>query len=491
MATRQELIKERRSEPWRNELRKAISNKERTSLEPMQITELHQEPTISSLYIEDKLVFSEETALAEARRCIDCPTPGCVEACPAHIHIPSFIKNLERGDLKAAWRILRERSTLSAICSRVCDHDSQCEGGCIYAVSLKKRAVKIGALERYVATYERTHRAELGTLETPMPRTGHRVAIVGAGPAGLAAAHDLALLGHTVDVYDRLLQPGGVMRMGIPRFRLPADVIDDEVERLEHYGVIFHFGVEIGRDVSLEQLRADGAEVIFLATGATESNHMGVEGETLPGIIPWNVYLYRANMCAPEAAEEQLRAQQARRVAIIGGGNTAMDAARSARRMGANEVTIVYRRGLEEMPACRDEIEHAQSEGINMLTLHTPQRYIPGSDGRVAAMELMEMTLGEPDDSGRRRPVATGQTKIVPVDLVVECVGVSPSPELPAAIPGLETKWGGVMVIDDMQQTSVKGIFAGGDATRGGATVVHAMSDGRKAAWAIHRELSH
>lgn len=489
MVALSELIKERRSEAWRNDLRKQISNKERINLSPISISELHQPPTVASLYIEDKLVFTDEEALSEARRCLDCPTPGCVEACPAHIHIPSFIKNIEQGELKKSWDILRESSTLSAICSRVCDQDSQCEGGCVYKVSLKKRAVKIGALERYVATYEQKHRAEIESLSTPMPSNGHKIAVVGAGPSGLAVAHDLALWGYAVTVYERLDEPGGVMRMGIPRFRLPKEVIDDEVSRLKHYGVEFKFGVNIGSDISISQLK-DGYDAIFLGTGATESNPMGIEGEDLPNVFLANEYLYRANMSAPDEAEHNLKEQQARRVAIIGGGNTAMDAARTARRIGAESVIVVYRRGLEEMPACKDEIEHALEEGIQFMTLHNPERYIAGDDGKLSSIELMEMVLTEPDESGRRKPVPSGTTKLIDVDLAVICVGVSPSTELPQSIDGLATKWGSVIQVDQDQMSSLPMIYAGGDAARGGSTVVHAMRDGRMAAKAIHKHFT-
>lgn len=486
----QELIKARRTESWRNDLRKSLPNKERMHINPTSISELHQPPTIASLYIEDKQVFTPEEALQEARRCIDCPSPGCVEACPAHIHIPSFIKHLEAGNLRASWDILRERSTLSAICSRVCDHEAQCEGGCIYHVSMKQQAVRIGALERYVATYEREHRSELGTLATPQPSNGHRVAIIGAGPSGLAAAHDLALLGYSVSVYDRISEAGGIMRMGIPRFRLPAEVIDDEVARLRAYGVEFHFDTHIGVDLSIEELKAQGCEAIFLATGATECNLMGIPGEDLPGVWMWNDYLYNPNMSAPDEAESALQSFKARRVAIIGGGNTAMDAARTARRLGAEQVIVVYRRSLVEMPACVDEVEHAQAEGIEFMTLHNPTQYIAGQDGHLAQMELMEMVLTEPDESGRRKPVPSGTTKPVDIDQVIVCVGVAPSKELPQSIEGLELRWGACVVVNEHQESSIPMLYAGGDASRGGSTVVHSMRDGRVAASAIHQKLS-
>lgn len=485
----QDLIKTRRTEPWRVELRRILSNRDRMSLPAQSMRELHQEPSIASLYTEGKLGFSHEEALAEARRCLDCPNPGCMAACPAQIHIPTFIKCLEADHMLEAWKVLRERSTLSAICSRVCAHDQQCEGGCIYGSSLGKSPVRIGALERYVASWEQKHRTEIGAQVTPERATGHRVAIIGAGPSGLAAAHDLSLRGHSVTVIDRLDRPGGVMLMGIPRFRLPYEIIEDEVARLESYGVSFEYGLEIGQDIQIEDLFAQGYEAIYLGTGACVSNVMGIEGEDLPGVYRAGEYLIIPNMLSAQEAERELESAQGKRVAIIGGGNTAMDAARTARRLGASQVTVVYRRSVEEMPACRDEVEHALSEGIEFKTLHQVKAYHPGQDGRVAGMTLIEMQLTEPDESGRRRPEPTGRECEMEIDEVVICVGVSPDDNLPKSIPGLECRWGSVIVVDDQQRTNVRGIYAGGDACRGGATVVHAMRDGREAAYAIHRYL--
>lgn len=485
----QEDLKTQRSQPWRTELRKAMGNKERTALPPTAMSELHQEPSLLALYTEDKLGFTTEEALIEARRCLDCPTPGCVEACPAHIHIPTFIKAIEQGDLSLAWRTLRESSTLSAICSRVCAHDQQCEGGCIYPVSLKKKAVAIGALERYVATWEAEHRQEIGSLETPAPHLGKKVAIIGAGPGGLASAHDLALMGYDVTIYERLPEPGGVMRMGIPRFRLPSEVIDDEAKRLEHYGVKFCYNTEVGRDISIDTLRSQYSAII-VGTGACISNVMGIPGEDLPGVVRAGDYLYPINMSRPDELA-QIDLPKARRVAIIGGGNTAMDAARTARRLGAEQVTVVYRRGMAEMPACRDEVEHAVAEGIEFLTLHQVARYIPNPDSLSMTMELIEMQLTEPDESGRRRPEPTGQLRYVEIDMAVVCVGVSPEEGFVSSLgEGLQTKWGCVIVTDEHQATSLPNLYAVGDASRGGSTVVHAMSDGRKAARAIHQHLS-
>lgn len=485
----QELIKSRRSEPARVALRQAIPNKERIRLGRTPMPELQQSPSLASLYREDKLGFTPEQALAEARRCLDCPTPGCVSACPAGIHIPSFIKLLEQGEMLSSWHILRERSTLSSICSRVCDQDAQCEGGCIYTVSLKGQAVAIGALERYVASWEQEYRHEAGTLETPLASNGLRIAVVGAGPAGLAAAHDLALWGYAVDVYEAQSFAGGVMRTGIPRYRLPAEMIDDEVRRLEGYGVRFHYGVRLGQDISLEALREEGYSAIFLGTGAMLSGVMGVEGETLPGVRLADEYLFAPNV-QTEAEFAEAYAQSCRGcVAIIGGGNTAMDAARTARRRGAERVLVIYRRGMEELPACRDEVEHALAEGIEFLTLHQVACYHAGADGRLAEVELKVMRLGEPDESGRRRPIDTGETKRLPIDEAVVCVGVAPDPDMVASLGEVSTKWGSVLVVNEEQETSIPLVYAGGDASRGGATVVLAMRDGRRAAQAIHKRL--
>ncbi len=485
----QEDLKTQRSWPWRADLRKALSNKERTALPSTPMPELHQEPSLSSLYIEDKLGFSAEQALTEARRCLDCPSPGCVEACPAHIHIPTFVKAIEHGDLPLAWHTLRERSTLSAICSRVCAHDQQCEGGCIYPVSLKKKAVAIGALERYVATWEVEHRHEIGSLQEPAPSQGKQVAIIGSGPGALAAAHDLVLMGYGVTIYERLPKAGGVMRTGIPRFRLPSEVIDDEAKRLECYGVKFCYGVEVGKDIPIDELRAQYSAII-IATGACLSNVMGIPGEEFPGVVRAGDYLTPINMASPQDLPS-IPLPQARRVAIIGGGNTAMDAARTARRLGAEQVTVVYRRGMAEMPACRDEVEHALAEGIEFLTLHQVARYLPSPDGQAMTMELIEMQLTEPDESGRRRPEPTGHIRSVEIDMAVVCVGVSPEQEFVDTLgEGLQTKWGCVIVTDEHQATSLPNLYAVGDASRGGSTVVHAMTDGRRAAQAIHRQLS-
>lgn len=488
--TESELIKERRTQPWRMELRKTLTAKERMALPATkQRLESHQ-LDINALYHEYALGLTDDEAVAEARRCLDCPNPGCVAACPAGIHIPSFIKALEQGNMFESWQILRERSTLSSVCSRVCPHDQQCQGGCIYPINLKKQAVRIGALERYVAEWEQKHRAECGTLEHPQPRRRERVAVVGAGPAGLAAAHDLALYGYGVDVFESESYLGGVMRCGIPRFRLPAEMIDDEVERLRTYGVRFHTGVYIGRDKSIAELQAEGYEAVFLGTGAGIAGVMGVPGEDLPGVWLANKYLNRTNLITLDDAQHGLQDIVGGRVAVIGGGNTAMDAVRTAVRLGASQAVVIYRRGMEEMPASREEIEHALAEGVEFLTLHQVKQYHADETGKVCRIELMRMELTEPDESGRRRPVPTGECIEMDIDRVVVCVGVSQDPIIPQQMPELVTKWGVQIVVNDELQTSIPLVYAGGDVIRGGATVVEAMRDGRKAARAIHSMLT-
>ncbi len=483
-------IKERRGLTWRQELRKGKKNKERMALGQNSMPTRDWHPDISSLYIEDKLGFSDEDALREAQRCLDCPSPGCVTSCPANIQIPSFIKNIERGNLREAWQTLRQSSTLSAICSRVCAQYKQCEGGCTYKVNLKKSPVSIGALERYVANYEHKHRSEIKSLAEPLPCNGQSVAVIGSGPAGLAAAHDLALLGYKVDVYEANDFLGGVMRTGIPRFRLPAEVIDDEVSRLKHYGVNFFLKTMIGRDISLEELRSQhNYKAFFIATGAGISRRMGIKGEDLDGVLLAGDYLYQTNLANPKFAKDVLNPLKAKKVAVIGGGNTAMDVIRTAIRLGADEAMLIYRRSQEEMPANIKEIEEALEEGAKFMTLHNPVAYNANEEGKLVSVDIEEMKLGEADDSGRRKPIPTGKIQTIPIDLAVVSVGVSPHPLIPEQLPELNTGRSGNIIVDEEQATTVPMFFSGGDVARGGATVVHAMRDGRRAARSIHQRL--
>ncbi len=483
-------VKERRSQEWRAGLRKGKKNKERIALgvNSMPIRSFNLD--IASLYIEDKLGFSEEDALREAQRCLDCPSPGCVMSCPANIQIPSFIKNIERGNLEEAWQVLRGSSTLSAICSRVCAQYKQCEGGCTYKLNLKQKAVSIGALERYVANYEAHHRSELHSLAQPMPSNGKAIAIIGSGPAGLAAAHDLALLGYRVDVYESKSFLGGVLRSGIPRFRLPAEVIDDEINRLKYYGVNFFVNKMVGRDVSLEALQKEhNYKAFFIATGAGVFRQMGIEGEDLEGVMLAGDYLYQTNLAEPTKAKDLLTHLEVKRVAVIGGGNTAMDVVRTAIRLGAEDAMLIYRRSQEDMPANIKEIEEALQEGAKFLTLYNPVRFCANEHGRLESIDIERMELGEADESGRRKPIPTGDIKNISVDLAVVSVGVSPNPLVAEQLPNLKLGRSGNIVVDDSQATTIPMFYSGGDVARGGATVVHAMRDGRKAAQSIHQAL--
>ena len=491
MKTKQELIKERRSQDWRTDLRKAHPNKERVQLDKTPMPELPISERITSFHEEVALGYSKEEAMAEARRCLDCPTPGCVDGCPVGIHIPSFIKLIERGEMIDALNVIRETSSLPAVCGRVCPQEKQCESQCIYTLSLKKQAVSIGNLERYVADYERLHRdRSIKPKPTTSPRRG-KIAVVGSGPAGLSFATDMAKWGYDVTVYEAQSELGGVMRYGIPEFCLPNSIIEDEIEKMRDLGVHFETNTIVGETITYEDLKAAGMEGIFVATGVGVANHMGIPGEDLKGVYTASEYLAKYNMMSPEELAAELPQLRGKRVAVIGGGNTAIDAVRTAIRLDAEQAMIVYRRSEEEMPARAEEIKHACEEGTQLLTLHNPVEYIGDSSGRVVSMRLQRMELGAPDESGRRRPVAIpGDIVEMPVDEVVVCIGYSAHPLVASSMPDLKVdKWGNILVNDD-KQTSMPDVYAGGDIVRGAATVILAMGDGRKAATAMHQRLT-
>ena len=488
--TKQELIKERRSQEWRNELRKAHPNKERIAYERTQMSELPIADRIASFHAEVSLGYTLEEAMAEARRCLDCPTPGCVEGCPVGIHIPSFIKLIEKGEMLEAVGIIRETSSLPAVCGRVCPQEKQCESQCIYTLSLKKQAVSIGNLERYVADYERMHRAKNAAPKPSAQTKLGRIAVVGSGPAGLSFATDMAKWGYEVTVYEALSQLGGVLRYGIPEFCLPNSIIEDELEKMRELGVTFQPNTTFGQTLTYDDLKAQGVDGVFIATGVGVPNAMCIPGEDLAGVYTASEYLAKYNLMSPEELSEALPALRGKRVAVIGGGNTAIDAVRTALRLGAQQATIVYRRSEEEMPARAEEIKHAREEGTEFFNLHNPVEYLGDESGHLIAMRLERMELGTPDESGRRRPVATGEIVTIPVDEVVTCIGYSASREVADSMPDLEvSKWGNILV-DDSKQTSISDVYAGGDIVRGAATVILAMGDGRRAATAMHKKLS-
>lgn len=489
--TRDELIKERRSQAWRTELRKASPNKERITYPRTTMPTLELGDRLESYHSEVATGFTAELAQAEARRCLDCPNPGCVSGCPVGIHIPSFIKLIERGEYVDALGIIRETSSLPAVCGRVCPQEKQCESQCIYTLNLKKEAVSIGNLERFVADYERLHPEEAKPQAAPMPSNGLKVAAIGSGPAGLSFATDMAKWGYEVTVYEGEAQLGGVLRYGIPEFVLPNSIIEHELEKMRQLGVQFVPNTYIGRDLSCEELQEQGVAGIFVATGAGVPNFMRIPGEDLEGVYSASAYLARLNtMSIEELAQERLR-YTGKRVAVIGAGNTAIDAVRSALRLGASEAIIVYRRSPEEMPARAAEIHHAAEEGVHFLTLHNPVEYLSDGSGRLCAMRLQQMELGEPDASGRRSPKPIeGAIVELPIDEVIVSIGYSASPLVPQSLPELALAKSGTILVDEEQRSSLPSIYAGGDIVRGPATVILAMGDGRRAATAMHRSLT-
>lgn len=487
--TEQEYIQARRSEPWRDELRKSVKAKERGERARVHMPELDPEYRSHSLKEEVNLGLSAEQAVFEAGRCLDCANPTCMEGCPVGIHIPSFIKNIERGEFLEAAKVLKETSALPAVCGRVCPQEKQCEARCIYIQKMKKEPVAIGNLERFAADYER----ESGKMSLPelAASNGVKVAVVGSGPAGLSFAGDMAKKGYDVTVFEALHEIGGVLKYGIPEFRLPNEIVDVEIDVLRKMGVKFINNCIVGKTISYEDLHAEGFKGIFAASGAGLPNFMNIPGENLIGVMSSNEFLTRVNLMDASNPESDTPVQMGKKVAIIGAGNTAMDSVRTAKRLGAERAMIIYRRSEEEMPARIEEVKHAKEEGIEFHTLHNPVMYEGDENGRVQRMLLQKMELGEPDASGRRKPVAIeGATEWFDVDEVIVSVGVSPNPLIPSTFKGLEiSKWGTIIVDQETMRSALPDVYAGGDIVRGGATVILAMGDGRKAAAAMDKAL--
>lgn len=486
--TREEYFADQRKQEWREELRKSIKAKDRTDKKRIPMNE--RDPEIRSHNREEvNLGLTAEQAVSEAQRCLDCVTPTCINGCPVEIYIPGFVKNIERGDFLEAARVMKETSALPAVCGRVCPQEKQCEAQCFYTLKLGKTPVAIGNLERFAADYER----ESGKMSVPLlePANGKKIAVIGSGPAGLSFAGDMAKRGYSVTVFEALHEIGGVLKYGIPEFRLPNSIVDVEIDILSKMGVEFLTDIVVGKTVTIDELKQEGYLGFFVGSGAGLPNFMNIPGENLINVLSSNEYLTRVNLMDAANPEADTPVPFGKKVAVIGGGNTAMDSVRTARRLGAERAIIVYRRSEEEMPARIEEIKHAKEEGIEFLMLHNPIEYYGDERGRVRQMLLQKMQLGEPDASGRRKPVSIpGATELVDVDLVIVSVGVSPNPIIPSSVPGLEvTKWGTVVVNENMQ-SAIPVIFAGGDIVRGGATVILAMGDGRKAAGAMHDYLS-
>ena len=430
--------------------------------------------------------LTKEMAVREAHRCLDCAKPTCVEGCPVNVNIPSFIKNIERGQFLAAAKVLKDTSALPAVCGRVCPQEKQCESRCIH-LKMNEAPVAIGYLERFAADFEReSGNASIPQIEKP---NGIKVAVVGSGPSGLSFAGDMVKKGYEVHVFEALHEIGGVLKYGIPEFRLPNKIVDVEIENLKKMGVNFTTDCIVGKTISVEELENQGFKGIFVGSGAGLPNFMDIPGENSINIMSSNEYLTRVNLMDAANPHTDTPMNIGKNVLVVGGGNTAMDSCRTAKRLGGN-VTLVYRRSEQEMPARLEEVKHAKEEGINFLTLHNPIEYIADENGAVKQAVLQVMKLGEPDASGRRRPEPIeGQTVTMDVDSVIVAVGVSPNPLVPNSIKGLELGRKNTIVVNDAMQSSRPEIYAGGDIVRGGATVILAMGDGRRAAANMDQQL--
>jgi glutamate synthase (NADPH/NADH) small chain len=480
---------ELRDQEWRKELKKNITAKERTNILRVKMPEVEASERVKS-NIEVNVGITSEMAMTEAKRCLDCADPECMKGCPVGVDIPTFIKYVEAGDFLNAAASIKKNNVFPSICGRVCPQEVQCEARCLYGTKMKKEPVAIGYLERFVADFEN----QSGQAYTPeVASPNHiKVAVIGSGPAGLAAAGDLVKMGYEVTVFEALHEFGGVLKYGIPEFRLPNDIIDHEIETLRKMGVRFLKNIIAGRTVSFDDLRNDGFRAFFVGSGAGLPNFMNIPGENYNGILSSNEYLTRVNLMGAAKKEFDTPVYLGKQVAVIGGGNTAMDSVRTAKRLGADRAMIIYRRSFNEMPARKEEIRHAQEEGIEFLNLHAPVEYLANEKGHVNKIRLQRMELSEPDASGRRKPVPLkGSEYLIDADMVIVSVGVSPNPLIPQSMPDLHvSKWGTIEVDEECMQSNIYGMFAGGDIVRGGATVILAMGDGRKAARGIHDYLT-
>ena len=474
-----------RNAAWREELRQKMTAKERKQIERVKMPELDPVYRATTRTEEVNQGLTLDMAMGEARRCLDCGKPSCVEGCPVGINIPSFIKNIERGHVLDAARVLKMTSALPAVCGRVCPQEKQCESQCIH-IKMKEPAVAIGYLERFAADYERE--SGRGVLPEVALSNGMKVAVVGSGPSGLSFAGDMVKKGYEVYVFEALHEIGGVLKYGIPEFRLPNRIVDVEIGNLRKMGVHFQTDCIVGKTITVKDLEDKGFKGIFVGSGAGLPNFMDIPGENFINVMSSNEYLTRVNLMDAANPDTDTPINIGKKVIVVGGGNTAMDSCRTAKRLGA-DVTLVYRRSEAEMPARLEEVKHAKEEGIHFLTLHNPKEYLADENGRVRAAVLDVMELGEPDASGRRRPVATGRTETLKCDQVIVAIGVSPNPLVPKSIQGLELGRKNTIVVNDEMQSSQPDIYAGGDIVRGGATVILAMGDGRRAAANMDKHL--
>lgn len=477
-----------RDAQWRKDIQASMKGKERAQIKRCVMPELDPAYRARTRTEEVNIGLSAEQALTEAKRCLDCKNPTCMEGCPVSINIPSFIKNIERGQFLEAAKVLKATSALPAVCGRVCPQEKQCESRCIH-LKMGSEAVAIGHLERFAADFERNS----GRMALPecAPRNGIKVAVVGSGPAGLSCAGDMAKAGYDVTVFEALHEIGGVLKYGIPEFRLPNAIVDVEIENLGKIGVKFEKDCVIGKTITIQQLEDEGYKAIFVASGAGLPNFMNIPGENAIGVMSSNEYLTRVNLMDASNPESDTPIMKAKSVMVVGGGNTAMDSCRTAKRLGAENVFIAYRRSEKEMPARLEEVKHAKEEGIEFMTLHNPLEYLTDENGVLKAVRLQVMELGEPDESGRRSPIAVeGKVVTKDIDQAIVAVGVSPNPLVPTSVEGLMLGRKNTIAVNDMMQTSIPTIFAGGDIVRGGATVILAMGDGRRAAASMIEMLS-
>lgn len=481
----EEYYKNERKADWRDKLRKEMKSKDRTSIPKIHMIE--EDPLVrNKSNVEVNKGLTLELALQESHRCLDCVTPTCIIGCPVGTNIPKFIKFLEAGDILSAAKVLKENNSLPAICGRVCPQEIQCEAQCFYVKKLSGEGAAIGHLERFVADYDREHGDN--ALPAMAEPNGIKIGVIGSGPAGLTVAGELAKFGYDVTVFEALHDLGGVLKYGIPEFRLPKSIVDFEINSIKQMGVKFVTNFIVGKTATIDDLKNEGFVAFFIASGAGLPNFMNIPGENFNGIQSANEYLTRVNLMGAGNKNFDTPVHTGKNVVIVGGGNTAMDSVRTAKRMGAERAIIVYRRSMDEMPARAEEIKHAIEEEIEFINLTTPIEYFADENGNVTKMKVQKMGLGEPDASGRRRPLPIeGSEYEIEVDSVVIAVGVSPNPIIQQSMPELEvTKWNTIKV-DENMMTSIPGLFAGGDIVRGGATVILAMGDGRKAASGIHK----
>ncbi len=453
------------------------------NMSPMKNPMPHQKADVRNKnFNEVALGYTEEMAVDEAKRCLSCKHKPCVSGCPVGVNIPDFIERVAEGDFLGAYEIITKSNSLPAVCGRVCPQETQCEKKCVRGI--KGEPVAIGRLERFVADY---YNKNSGQKPKKPTSNGHRVAIVGSGPSGLACAGDLAKLGYEVTVFEALHLAGGVLVYGIPEFRLPKQIVEKEINTLKALGVNIETNVVIGKSLSVDELLEDGFEAVFIASGAGLPRFMGIPGENLKGVYSANEFLTRVNLMKAYKPDSDTPIKRAKRVAVVGGGNVAMDAARSAKRLGAQEVYIVYRRSEEELPARYEEVEHAKEEGIIFKLLTNPIEIIADENRFVCGMKCVEMELGEPDASGRRRPAPKENSEFtIDVDCVIMSIGTSPNPLIKSTTEGLKTQtWGGIIVDEETGKTSREGVYAGGDAVTGAATVILAMGAGKTAAKSI------